>query len=166
VIVRRAVAVALVAFAAAAQAAVAHALHPAQDAPRASVVPPPGVPAARVRPVERPPVPFDAALAAIGEPERLSAAPVQRPAPGSAAETVAVRRYVRGRQRALDGQPSRAAEDIDAALRLDPASAVLRSARRRTSSAARSASNACIPREPAARSRSRCAATSGAPSPW
>ena len=112
---RRAVAVALVAIAAAAQAA--------------PPSPPPGVPAARVRPVERPPVPFDAALAAIGEPERLSAAPVQRPAPGSAAETVAVRRYVRGRQRALDGQPSRAAEDIDAALRLDPASAVLRSAR-------------------------------------
>lgn len=114
-IARRAVAVALVAFAAAAQAA--------------PPPPPPGVPASRVRPVERPPVPFDAALAAIGEPERLSAAPVQRPAPGSAAETVAVRRYVRGRQRALDGQPSRAAEDIDAALRLDPASAVLRSAR-------------------------------------
>ncbi|MFM9143855.1 MAG: hypothetical protein ACKORL_00400, partial [Phycisphaerales bacterium] len=35
---RRAVAVALVAFAAAAQAAVAHAVHPAQDAARAHVV--------------------------------------------------------------------------------------------------------------------------------
>ncbi len=50
------------------------------------------------------------------------------PAAGSAAETQAIRRYVRGRQRALDGQALRAAEDIEAALRTDPGSAALQRA--------------------------------------
>ena len=53
---------------------------------------------------------------------------VVAPASGSAAETLAIRRYVRGRQRALDGQALRAAEDIEAALRTDPGSAALQRA--------------------------------------
>jgi hypothetical protein len=91
--------------------------------------PPPGISPSRIRRAERPPISFAGALEAIGEPARLSASPSPGPAPGSAAETVAVRRYVRGRQRAADGELTRAAEDIDAALRLDPASPSLRAVR-------------------------------------
>lgn len=91
---------------------------------------PPGISPSRIRPIERPPIPFDAALAAIGEPARASASSHGTgPSPGSAAETVALRRYVRARQRADDGEIARAAEDIDAALKLDPTSPSLRAVR-------------------------------------
>ena len=109
-------------------AALAHAVRPqpADAAPGA----PPGISPSRIRPIERPPIPFDAALAAIGEPVAPAVAPrVTGPSPGSAAETVALRRYVRARQRADEGDPARAAEDIDAALKLDPASPSLRAVR-------------------------------------
>ena len=91
---------------------------------------PPGISPSRIRLIERPPIPFDAALAAIGEPVRAaSASRGTGPSPGSAAETVALRRYVRARQRADDGETARAAEDIDAALKLDPTSPSLRAVR-------------------------------------
>ncbi len=96
----------------------------------AAVDAPPGISPSRIRPVERPPIPFDAALAAIGEPARAAASGrTAGPSPGSAAETVALRRYVRARQRAADGDAARAADDVDAALKLDPTSPSLRAVR-------------------------------------
>ncbi len=51
------------------------------------------------------------------------------PAAGSATESEALRRYVRSQLRRRDGQPMRAADDLDAALRLDPSSPELHRAR-------------------------------------
>lgn len=96
----------------------------------AAVDAPPGISPSRIRPIERPPIPFDAALAAIGDPARAAASGrTAGPSPGSAAETVALRRYVRARQRAADGDAARAADDVDAALKLDPTSPSLRAVR-------------------------------------
>ena len=94
-----------------------------------STVPPPGIPPSRVEPAGRPPVPLAAALRAVAEPAAVLVERQRPPAPGSAVEFEAVRRYVRGRQHMLDGQFLRAAEDFDAALRLDADSTTLRSAR-------------------------------------
>lgn len=80
--------------------------------------------------VEPPPGPtLDETLASLGAP-RLSPRPRGAiPLPGSATESEALRRYVRARVRMDDGQPLRAAEELDAALRLDPTSAALHRAR-------------------------------------
>ena len=77
-----------------------------------------------------------AVLREITEPKPVPAAVVAGPTPGSATESEALRRYVRGRQRAMDGLYARAADDIDAALRLDPSSTALRATRARIAGAA------------------------------
>ena len=102
----------------------------------AGVAPPPGVAPSRLAPLERPPIGFDAALRAVvdagtAQPgsSRAAAGRDPAPAPGGITEVESLRRYVRGRQRVLDGQVRRGADELDAALRLDPASATLHAAR-------------------------------------
>ena len=90
---------------------------------------PPGLAPSRVAPSGRPAVALHAAVEALSGPRARPVAEAPPPPAGSAAESEAVRRYVRGRQFALEGDERRAAENIDAALRLDPGSAALRSAR-------------------------------------
>ena len=90
---------------------------------------PPGIPPSRVAPSGRPPVPLASALRAVTEPAAVIVDRQRPPSPGSANESEALRRYVRGRQHLLDGQFLRAADDFDGALRLDPDSAALRAAR-------------------------------------
>ena len=97
--------------------------------PAAAIVPPPGVSAARVAPVRRPPIPLAAAVREVSPPARIAPPPIPAPLAGSATESEALRRYVRGKQRLLDGQLNRAIDDIDAALRLDPGAPELRAAR-------------------------------------
>lgn len=107
------------------------------DPPRATpLLPPPGIPASRVAPLQRPPMTLVAALREIHHPTVAPVALAPGPTPGSATESEALRRYVRGRQRAMDGQYARAADDIDAALRLDPGSTALHSTRARIAGAA------------------------------
>lgn len=90
---------------------------------------PPGIPASRVVPDGRPPVSLELALREVAQPAAIVVDRQRPPAPGSAVEFEAVRRYVRGRQHMLNGQFLRAGEDFDAALRLDADSTTLRSAR-------------------------------------
>ncbi|RLS22538.1 MAG: hypothetical protein DWH71_02480, partial [Planctomycetota bacterium] len=99
-------------------------------------VPPPGIPPSRVAPLQRPPMTLVAVLREITEPKPVPVAALAGPTPGSATESEALRRYVRGRQRAMDGLYARAADDIDAALRLDPSSTALRATRARIAGAA------------------------------
>ena len=68
-------------------------------------------------------------LRALGPPEYAPAPRGAAPAPGSATESEALRRYVRAALRLREGQPRRSMEDLDAALRLDPSSADLHRAR-------------------------------------
>ncbi len=100
------------------------------------VTPPPGVSPGRVARAERPSPSLDAALAQIGDAPRARMPQFSIPAPGSASESESARRYVRGRLRAIDGQPVRAGDDFDAALRLDPGSAALHAARAEAASQA------------------------------
>ena len=111
-------------------------VHADQQPVVASLVPPPGIPVSRVAPIQRPPITLVAALAEIIQLKPLPAANAPGLTPGSATESEALRRYVRGRQRAMDGQYARAADDIDAALRLDPSSTALRATRARIAGAA------------------------------
>jgi tetratricopeptide (TPR) repeat protein len=104
--------------------------------PAAAIVPPPGVSAARVAPVRRPPIPLAAAVREVSPPARIAPPPIPAPLAGSATESEALRRYVRGKQRLLDGQLNRAIDDIDAALRLDPGAPELRAARAEIAGAA------------------------------
>jgi tetratricopeptide (TPR) repeat protein len=105
-------------------------------APAAAIVPPPGVSAARVAPARRPPIPLAAAVREVSPPARIAPPPIPAPLAGSATESEALRRYVRGKQRLLDGQLNRAIDDIDAALRLDPGAPELRAARAEIAGAA------------------------------
>ena len=120
---RRLAAAAAVALAAFVQAVAATAHSPAPPSA------PPGIPPSRIVPSQRPPVSLAAALRAVTEPAAIVVERQRPPAPGSAGESEAVRRYVRGRQHMLDGQFLRAADDFDGALRLDADSTALRSAR-------------------------------------
>lgn len=102
----------------------------------AAVPPPPGVAPSRVAPLERPPIGFDAAIRSVVDAARAgrgAPGPVAEvepsPAPAGVAEEVALRRFVRGRLRVLEGQVRRGSEELDAALRLDPGSATLHAAR-------------------------------------
>jgi Tfp pilus assembly protein PilF len=83
----------------------------------------------RVAPGGRPPVPLDAAVRAVAGPAQLSVSAAPVPASGGTEESEAVRRYVRSRYFALEGDDARATDNLDAALRLDPGSAALRSVR-------------------------------------
>ena len=107
---------------------------PAAAAP--VLVPPPGVSVARVAPLRRPPVSLAAAVRELRQPAQVAPPSAPAPLPGSATESEALRRYVRGKQRLLDGQLNRAMDDIDAALRLDPAAPELRAARAEIAGAA------------------------------
>ncbi|MFO0962388.1 MAG: hypothetical protein U0625_05715 [Phycisphaerales bacterium] len=98
-------------------------------APPAAAVPPPGVSPARVAPIERPPARLETVIPQLGEHARLRLQPAPPPVAGSASESEAVRRYVRGRLRTQAGDGARSADDFDAALRLDPGSPALRAAR-------------------------------------
>ena len=109
---------------------------PAALSPPSALVPPPGIPPSRVALLQRPPMTLVAVLREITEPKQVPVAGVAGPTPGSATESEALRRYVRGKQRAMDGQYARAADDIDAALRLDPSSTALRATRARIAGAA------------------------------
>ena len=111
-------------------------VHAAQQPVVASLLPPPGIPASRVAPMQRPPITLVAALTEITQPKAVPLTNLPGPTPGSATESEALRRYVRGKQRAMDGQYARAADDIDAALRLDPSSTALRATRARIAGAA------------------------------
>lgn len=91
--------------------------------------PPPGVAPSLVTSLERPPIGLEAALRAVTEPARAVAARQEAPEAGGYTEAEALRRYARGRARMLDGQYRAAGEDFDAALRLDPGSPALHSAR-------------------------------------
>lgn len=95
----------------------------------ADLPPPPGIAPSRVAPGGQPPVTLGAAVQAVGGAVRVAVAAPVRPAPGSTEESEAVRRYVRGRSFALAGDDERAADNLDAALRLDPGSGALRSVR-------------------------------------
>lgn len=103
----------------------------ALGAPAAGPLPPPGVLPSAVEPSLRPRVTVAAAVQAQPLQRQRVEVPVPPPPPGSAAESEAVRRYVRGRQRELDGQFRRAIEEVDSALRLDADSASLHAARAR-----------------------------------
>ena len=109
---------------------------PAALSPPSALVPPPGIPPSRVALLQRPPMTLVTVLREITEPKQVPVAGVAGPTPGSATESEALRRYVRGKQRAMDGQYARAADDIDAALRLDPSSTALRATRARIAGAA------------------------------
>ena len=107
---------------------------PAAAAP--APVPPPGVSVARVAPLRRPPISLAAAVREVRQPAPIVPPSIPAPLPGSATESEALRRYVRGKQRLLDGQLNRAMDDIDAALRLDPGAPELRAARAEIAGAA------------------------------
>lgn len=72
---------------------------------------------------------LDSVLKELGPVQYAPAPRGVAPVPGSATESEALRRYVRAQVRRQESQPVRAAEDLDAALRLDPASVALHRAR-------------------------------------
>lgn len=90
---------------------------------------PPGVSPLPAGPGDRPPLPLSEVITQLGPPQLAPRPRGLPPAGGSATESEALRRYVRAQVRRQEGASRRAADDLDAALRLDPTSAHLHRAR-------------------------------------